>query len=228
MSITGVTYDGERHALPLGPLTPDRALCLLEQVDCIYPLEEQEAITLCASAALVMEYNRADSDYLYQADSLARLANAKKKRSQARSFSLTTKPRIERVDEANLKYAHMVLDGWLTDVVRPKHATDFAECHEALVWRDELNLCAMIVIAEDVPVGLLIAGDTDGHERVIHFAKGRRRHAGVYPWMFSVFAQQADAEIINFEQDLGNPGLAQSKQAFAPFNLRHKFRIRRA
>lgn len=228
MSINGVTYDGERHALPLGPLTPDRAQRLLEKVDCIYPLEEQEAADLCASAALTMDYNRADSDYLYQAGNLGPLANAKKKRSQARSFDLACNPRIERVDETNLEYAHTVLDGWLNDVARPKQATDFAECIEALVWRDELKLCAMVIIADDMPAGLLIAGHAHENERVIHFAKGRRRYAGVYPWMFSRFAQQADVELINFEQDLGNPGLAQSKQAFAPLGLRHKFRVRAA
>lgn len=228
MWISGTTYDGERHALPLGPLAPNRALSLLAHADCIYPLDEQEAITLCANAPLVMDFNPADSDYLYEAGNLARLVGAKKKRAQAREFERKAMPMIKVLDRHTIDDAKVVLEGWMMDVMRPQEATDIAECHDALGLMAELKLSGLVIFAEEAPVGLLIAGEGYDSERVIHFAKGRRQYAGVYPWMFSHFARQVGTGWINFEQDLGNVGLTQSKRAFAPASQRHKFRVRLA
>ena len=227
-AIVGITYDGKRHALPLGSLTPDRALSLLALADCIYPLDEEEAVALCAAAPLVMDFNSADSDYLYEAGNLARLKRAKKKRAQARAFECMATPTIKPLDRDTIAEAEVVLQGWLADVMRPPGATDVVECREALSLLTELKLSGLVVLAETAPVGLLIAGEGHDGERIIHFAKGRRQYAGVYPWMFSHFARQRDAGRINFEQDLGNAGLAQSKRAFAPAGQRHKFRVRLA
>lgn len=225
-AIIGTTYDGERHALPLGPLTPDRAMALLAHVDCIYPLDEAEAAFLCANAPLEMYFNPADSDYLFCADALSRLANAKKKRSQARAFERDAKPRIENLTAQTRHLAQAVLEGWLQDVERPRADTDFSECEEALARLDGLDLSGHVVVTGSTPVGFIIAGGSVAGERVLHFAKGRRRHAGVYPWMFASFGRDAGVACINFEQDLGKPGLAQSKRAFGPCALRHKFRIK--
>lgn len=226
MAITGTTYDGERHVLPLGRLTPERALSLLDRADCIYPLDEEEAVALCADTPFVMAFNPADSDYLYEADALARLAGAKKKRAQARAFEQMAFPTVRVLGSDTIACAHDVLDGWLMDVARAPGATDLAECREALALMDVLNLSGLVILAGEAPVGLLIAGDGHDGERVVHFAKGRRAHAGVYPWMFAHFALAAGGGRINFEQDLGNAGLAQSKRAFAPVAQRHKFRVR--
>jgi len=72
----------------------------------------------------------------------------------------------------------------------------------------------------------MIAEGADG-SRIVHYAKGRRAYAGAYPWMFAHYAAQAGVARINFEQDLGKPGFAQAKRAFAPAAKLRKFRLKR-
>jgi hypothetical protein len=227
-AILGRTYDGERHAMPLGLMDADRVAALLDRADCIYPLEEAEASRLCASGPFAMDRNVADSDYLYMAERLGCLADAKTKRAQARAFAREYTLRVELLAPSNVGFARQVLHGWFDDVGRASEATDLTECRDALELLEILRLSGILIFADECPVGFLIASDLRDGERVVHFAKGRRSHAGVYPWMFAWFAQNSGAEVLNFEQDLGNSGLAQSKRAFAPVAQRHKFRVRKA
>lgn len=227
LALLGTTYDGERHALPFGPLTPERAGRLLDHAACLYPIAPDEAAPLCAAAGLAMDDRAEDADYLYEAAALARLAGAKAKRAQAAAFAREAAVAMEPIDALNMADARAVLHGWFADVGREAAATDLAECGEALDLLGPLDLEGWLVRAEGAPVGFLIASAAGEDERVVHFAKGRRSSAGVYPWMFARFAAESGARLLNFEQDLGNPGLAQSKRAFAPCGQRRKMRIRR-
>ena len=222
--ILGETYDGERHALPLCPLDVATADRLLEHASCIYPLGEGEAQALCAAGAFRIDACDADADYVYDAAQLASLRAARVKRAQAAKFA-GLDPRLAPFDAVS---AHQVLAGWIADASRgPDHA-DARECAEAIERAAELELEGVSVFLQDIPVGFLLAGPARQGERTVHFAKGRRAHAGVYPWMFARFAGLAGADRLNFEQDLGNPGLAQSKRALAPMGRISKFRLRKA
>src|SRR5882757_705769 len=70
--ILGSTYDGERHAMPLGPLGESEARRLLERSDCIYPVTESMALE-AQSYGLQARWNDDDSDYIYDAGRLAQL-----------------------------------------------------------------------------------------------------------------------------------------------------------
>ena len=226
--LAGVTYDGERHFLPFGSLSAGRAARILEHGGCIYPLEEEEARALCRVGDFRAEANPADSDYLYDARRLSRLDGAKTRRRQAAAFEQAHRPRAMVLTPETVPLALDVLAGWLGDVGRAPEATDLEECGQALLCTEDMSLSGMVVLADDRPAGFLLAGPLLLGERVIHFAKGRRALDGVYPWMFSRFAGLCGAASLNFEQDLGNPGLAQSKRAYAPVAQRLKYRLRRA
>lgn len=227
-ALLGVTYDGERHALPLGPLTPGAVEALLDRADCLYPLGEDEASALAAAHGLRLDWRDEDTDYVYDAARLARLSGAKVKRAQARAFAEEAAPRMVALDAACEAAAREVLEGWLADSGRGEGYADIAECREALTLREALGLEGRVVFAGQAPVGFLLAGPPRLGARVVHFAKGRRAFAGVYPWMFATFAADCGAAELNFEQDLGKPGLAQSKRALAPLERRRKFRVRKA
>ncbi|MGJ3627916.1 hypothetical protein AB5I41_14705 [Sphingomonas sp. MMS24-JH45] len=65
--VLGTTYDGVRHAMPLGPIDDATVGLALEVADCLYPIEEEEATFLCSAHDLAMDASLADADYLYEA-----------------------------------------------------------------------------------------------------------------------------------------------------------------
>ena len=221
--VRGRTYDGERHVMPLGPLDHGIAAALLEEGDCIFPLDEAEARLLISEGALAMDQEEADADYVYATARLARLDGAKAKRSQASAFAALS-PEIVPFDGA---LARKVLAVWTEQVGRGGDHADARECAEALEQGEALALEGMAVSIRGEPVAFLLAGPERGGERTVHFAKARRDLVGAYPWMFAQFAAIAGVEQLNFEQDLGNPGLAQAKRALSPIDRRKKYRIRR-
>lgn len=182
---------------------------------------------LCREGEFEMSFNRADSDYIYAAASLRVLSGAKVKRAQARAFEASSAPIVVEIGPTNLGMAAAVLDGWLSDVGRATETTDYPECLQALADMSSLGLTGFLVLTGDHPAGFMLVDPDRGEEHIIHFAKGRRHLSGVYPWMFSWYARNSGAVTLNFEQDLGNPGLAQSKKVLMPAAIRHKYRIRR-
>ncbi len=224
--VRGTTYDGQVHALPLDELTGDLAAALLAgDVDCLYPYgengpEEAERLGLAASD------NPADSDYWYAAAELAELVGAKTRRQQMRAFSKAHSPEYVRWHDGLAEEALVVLDGWARDITRPAADTDVAECREAIALAEELGLEGGLVRVGNKPVAFLLASRA-GTARILHFAKGRRAYDGCYPWLFATYAARCGGNWMNFEQDLGIDGLAQSKRAYAPHRIKSKYRLRK-
>lgn len=228
--ITGVTYDGIRHALPLVPLGDAETItALLDGVDCLFPIEARPAAAAKA-LGFAMGWNEDDSDYLYESARLAALAGPvmKAKRSQAKAFAAEHRPVVEALGDATRDKALALLDAWLGDVARPRGATDHDACREAILRQQALGLEGIIVCAgAGEPQAMLIAGPQRGNARVVHFAKARRALAGAHGWAVAQFAAHAGAAYLNFEQDLGHAGFRQAKRAFDPVTLLRKYRISR-
>jgi len=224
--VRGVTYDGEPHVLPLAPLDAMTVDELLVDSACLAPLGS-EAPALARRLDLACGWNEDDSDYVYDAARLGQLTGAKAKRAQARAFEESMAPALVAITADNLAQADAVLDGWFEDVGRGAADTDLDECREALALREALDLEGRLVLARGAPVAFLLAGPGADGSRIVHFAKGRRAFAGAYPWMFAAYAREVGEGRINFEQDLGKPGFAQAKRAFAPAAKLHKYRLRR-
>ena len=231
--ILGTTYDGLRHAMPLVPVAAlDRSAVsiLLRQADMLYPIAEGERAA-AERLGLTAAAKDADADYLYAADRLAALQGGalKRKRSQANAFDVAENPVTLPLGPETEAAALAILDGWLADVGRAPVATDYTACREALKHRAALGLEGLVVLSRDgTPLGFLMAGGLADGSKAVHFAKGRRAHAGVYPWMFARFAARCDAARLNFEQDLGKPGFAQAKRAFDPIARLAKYRLTRS
>jgi len=224
--LLGRTYDGETHALPLRPLDVIAASELLRYASCVYPVGE-EGPNLALAAGLECSWNPDDSDYVYDAERLARLDGAKAKRQQARRFAEAYDPIWATIDANNLHLARAVVDGWFEDAAKAEDDTDLAACLEALDLQARLGLRGRIVLDRDgVPVAFLLASLGPMGSMIIHFAKGRRSHAGAYPWMFARVAKERAGGLLNFEQDLGNPRFAQAKRALNPIGRLAKHRLR--
>jgi hypothetical protein len=225
-AIAGRAYDGAVHLTPLAPLS--RA----ERLEMAAGLGAEEVLfPLCASEVegLDAAFDPDDSDYLYDASDLATLRGEarKAKRNLRNQFRRTAAPRDEPLGAHNRACAIEALDGWLADVDRPLAETDYAACREALDLQAELGLEGLIsYTGEGRPAGFLLASVVRG-AAVVHFAKGRRSLAGVYPHLFSRFAEGSAGRFaqLNFEQDLGKPGFRQAKRAYGPVELLSKHRL---
>jgi uncharacterized protein len=224
--LRGTTYDGATHALPLIPLDAT-ALAELAQsgIDCIYPLSLKPPDGLVLSGWR-REFVEADSDYWYDGAAMAEMRFTKARRAEGLAFAAEFHPRYEPWSAALSVEASAALEGWLADVGRAVGDTDFDECREAISLVSELGLeGALVRTGGGEAAAFLLASRRDDGVRVIHFAKGRRSYSGAYPWLFAHYARESGAKLLNFEQDLGNPGLAQSKRSYRPIELRKKWRL---
>jgi len=233
--LLGRTYDGQAHVAPLFAVEGQDWRWLLANLApgaCLFPLSETdtEALRLGAVDGFEVSSNLDDADYLFRAADLATLAgpDRKARRNQRAQFIREAGPRVEPFDAAAIDPSRRILEGWLEDVAKPWAMTDFKACLEALeLWR-ELKLFGLIVYTRaGEPAGFLLASGGATGAAIVHFAKGRRGHIGVYAYMFSRFAEIHGERhsLINFEQDLGKPGFRRAKRAYGPALLSPKFRV---
>ncbi|MGE0388059.1 MAG: phosphatidylglycerol lysyltransferase domain-containing protein [Gammaproteobacteria bacterium] len=230
--IAGRTYDGVRHLMPLFDLaahSPARLQALLAGHDCFYPIPEQTVQRLPGGAFRVAHVD-ADADYLYRAADLRAYAGTRlrKKRNLMRQFERDAAPRFVPLDAARAGAARAVLDAWLAESGKAPAATDHGPCAEAIALRDTLGLQGWLAeTGAGEPAGFLLASRVWPDTLAVHFAKGLRRHPGVYQYLFNRFACAAApaCEFINFEQDLGNPRFRHTKRSYAPVALLRKYRV---
>lgn len=225
--ISGITYDGVRHAMPLAPLDRCDLQQLPARVTCLYPLP-QEMLAEVESPGGYVEWNDADSDYVYEARKLADLSGAalQSKRRQAELFESAARPSISTLESRHVPEANALLDLWAEQVAPLNRQTDYTACREALQHSSRLGLFGLCVTASGGRLcAFLLASRLGTDTSVVHFAKADRRLEGVYPYLFSRFATGAGSRWLNFEQDLAKPGLRQAKRALDPVRLVRKYRL---
>lgn len=227
--VSGRAYDGTRLILPLFPLaeaSPAELAGLLGEDGWLYPFTPDAAAALGPGWA--QSADPGDADYIYRRERLATLAGSHDRRRQAERFAGEGPVSTLALDAPGaVEIGRAVLDEWLAGSGKAAPATDHAACAEALDRLDALGLFGLVVLRGGAPAGLVIASAPWPDMAIVHFAKGVRAMAGVYPWMFAKLAQaQTRADWINFEQDLGNPGFRQAKRAFGPDHLAPKLRLR--
>ncbi len=106
---------------------------------------------------------------------------------------------------------------------------DYAAAREALEHMEYLQLCGGIFYVDDEPVAYTLGEElARGKMFVIHFEKAvlRKEYKGVYQYVNQAFAALLPEkyELINREQDLGDPGLRQAKESYRPVGFVAKYR----
>lgn len=225
-ALTGRTYDGVRHLTPLVRGAVSGLAAALAENEVLFPLAAVDTQGLESTS------NPDDTDYVFDVQDLATCRGQARKgpRNLRSHFRRLHHPREAALEPSSQAAAFEVLDGWLADVGWRPDKTDYLACREALELQAALGLEGLVAFtAEGRPAGFLLASVLHGMA-VVHFAKGRRDLAGVYPHLFSRFAEGAGERFatINFEQDLGKPGFRQNKRAYGPSVLLAKHRLTRA
>jgi len=229
--ISGVAYDGQRHALPLfdvrrAPL--DELHVLLARHGCLFPLSEREADAIDA-AQFVLSAERDDADYIYPAEQfrLYRGRALQKKANLMSQLQAAHTLRVEPYGPQLFQEACGVLQGWMRDKGKGPGEADEAACCDALSLARELGLDGFLYWADGQPAGFLLAEELQPGVWVIRFAKGLVRFKGIAQYMFHHFASRTDTQVnwLNFEQDLGLPGFRQTKLSYRPALLLPKWRL---
>ncbi len=235
-----------RHAAPwfLPPVGPgDRAeLCIellrwLRQTHSVaYPAIERADRRLAAELAsrpqIRSEATREQFDYVYRAVDLCSLAGNKyhSKRnhinSLRRSYPFVYQPLAADLVAACLNLA----DRWC----------EFKRCAEdlnltgeweavrlALRHYETLGLKGGVIMVRGQVEAFSLGELLNATTAVIHFEKANPQQSEFYTLINQQFCEHAwqEVELINREQDLGEPGLRRAKQSYHPLRLEEKFRL---
>jgi len=224
--------DGQRfYAFPCGlPDDKELRLQLVSEVDYVKGMAERFAdkvrVWAEENGRFVWE-DRDNFDYLYVREDLAKLEGKKyhQKRNHVNAFMNNYQWEEKKFCAEGLRDAYYVLDAWHEERGRDD---DYWASKEALDLTAELGLCGYIVYADGKPAAYTQGESLQkGKTFVIHIEKGISAFKGVYQFVNQAFAAilPKHYHYINREQDLGNPGLRQSKMTYRPCGFIKKYRI---
>lgn len=230
--ISGRTYDGSRHAIPLFDIhqasLPVLAQ-LLAQYDSLYPLSQQQVERLDNNVFEAVA-SPDDADYLYPADNFRFYRGTKllKKRNLMKQFLSTHVVRSVPMDAAGIDDARAVLALWMTDKAKISGEADEKPCIEALAHLKEFGLQGFLHHADGEPAGFILGQEVRSGVFVMRFAKGLTRYKGIAQYMFHHFVTASPRPVhwLNFEQDMGLANFRRTKLSYQPTALIEKFRVR--
>jgi hypothetical protein len=230
--VSGRTYDGMRHLMPLFALhqLPAAELqALLGDHDGFYPVAQQEMEMLDPGLYLCTQ-SRDDADYLYAGASFRdyRGRALSKKRNLMKQLLAAAKPSCTPYAPDLMQDALAVLDGWMQDKSKGKGEADQAACVEALQHAVEFGLEGFVHYVQGRPAGFLLAQEIQPAVFVMRFAKGLDAFKGIYQYMFHHFCTHFERPVawLNFEQDMGLANFRRTKLSYQPAALLGKFRVR--
>jgi hypothetical protein len=175
--------------------------------------------------------DRDNFDYLYRREDLASLSGRKLHRKKnlvnlfLRNNSCTAKPLL-------VEYAGDALTILETWKQQQEKAGDYEAAREAIEQMEQLQLCGGIFYVNDEPVAYSLGEElAQGRMWVTHFEKAvdAERYKGIYQYVNQAFGSVLPDkyELINREQDLGDPGLRQAKESYRPTGFVTKYRAAR-
>jgi hypothetical protein len=228
--ISGFTYDGAHHAMPLFAL--DRAPAdvidgLLRHHDCLYPVPLAQARQLDP-----LRYrhtaSRDDADYLYPADHFrhSRGALLNKKRNLMKQLLKGHGVQAAPYGPGWHDQARAVLDSWMYDKGKLAGSADELPCREALAEAGALGLEGFGYAVDGEAGGFVLAEALQPGVYAMRYAKSLNRFKGLAQYMFHHFCtERTEVHWLNFEQDLGLPNFRQTKQSYRPQALLDKYRV---
>jgi len=175
--------------------------------------------------------DRDNFDYLYRREDLASLSGRKLHRKKnlvnlfVRNNACTAKPLLGGYAGDALR----ILEAWRQ---QQETAGDYEAAREAVEKMDELQLCGGIFYVNEEPVAYSLGEElAQGRMWVTHFEKAvaREQYKGIYQYVNQAFVSVLPDkyELINREQDLGDPGLRQAKESYKPIGFVEKYRAER-
>jgi uncharacterized protein len=232
----GLSYDGKRYLMPLHSPSEDPEPCLKKvhrllsesDYDCIFPIPK-EWLGCFPEETFSISSNEDDSDYLFLTEKMAGYPGKRmhKKKNLKNQFLKSYVPTVKELTSENRQDALELLDIWQNASVHMIEVNDYGPCKEALEDMEGFGLSGCIIYADETPAGFLLGESLNPSTFTIHFAKADIDFKGIYAYMFSEFCRLIKEEYayINMEQDLGKPGLRQTKNSYRPDMIAQKYRV---
>jgi len=179
------------------------------------------------AAAFAVEHDRANDNYLYWAEDLAKLSgrNYSKKRNHIAQALRFHQVEVEPISAANVAGCEEVmaaLSGEEPGESSETYSLDEAALCAALRSWGALGLSGVLVKAAGRPAGFSIFEEQTPDTAVVHFERALRQFKGLYQVVNRAVAQiilERGYRMINREEDLGLPGLRQAKESYHPSGL---------
>jgi len=228
-------FGSRRHLMqPIGQLSHTLEQRLIKDAsELSYPLRivNVSGAFMKAHPALLEAFShredRSFSNYLYRAESLARLRGRKysKKRNLLSQASGLYSWKCERLNVDRSGACFDVLNA-IHEEERPEIQGMLAREIDALKFTlthyGELGQQGLLILVENVPVAFSIFEEISPTTVAVHFERALRRFKGLYQVINQetarVVAEQG-YEFINREEDLGDPGLRDAKKSYHPTRI---------
>jgi len=199
---------------------------LLDRYRTMKAVSESQAQELARRGCRVWE-DRDNFDYLYAREKLATLSGRQLHRKKnlvnlfLRNNQCTARPLLAEYAGDALQ----ILERWKTQQERPG---DYAAAREAIENMETLQLCGAIFYVDGEAVAYVLGEElAQGRMFVIHFEKAvlRKEYTGIYQYVNHAFVASLPQkyELINREQDLGEPGLRRAKESYRPVGFVKKY-----
>lgn len=233
--IRGLTRDGERFIMLTShpeDLPVSSLLQVLSMGRILYPLPENWLVAIekkTPNMQWIKRFNEADSDYLFERSKIAAYSGRHfdGKRNLIKQLLDHTQVRVEPLVQ-QLDDAREVLESWEKERDESSSGTDSLSCSEALLNFHRLHLSGQIAYINGKPGGFVIGEQISKETYAVHFSKALFSPHGIYQLLIRDLARSLEEACIwiNLEQDLGIPGLRNSKLSYHPIQLIKKWRIR--
>lgn len=172
------------------------------------------------------------SDYVYDKHEITELSGRKfhgqknfvnrfRKMHPDASFAPITCENAHLISEFAVKWESLYSDG-----SRMSEAECASICELAAHW-SEMNFCGGMIICDGEIFGFTV-GEIVGDTVYIHFEKAMQNVPGAYQFLANEYLKSIDdlsVRFVNREEDMGIPGLRQSKTALHPVQMLKKYTV---
>jgi uncharacterized protein len=202
----------------------------------ILKMVPESTAKLIRSAPMVVSEDRDQFDYLYSVEKLQYYRGTKlsAKRNYVRRFIRQYQVVVKNLDLVDVSTQNQVkdvFDRWASE----KGVSESEVSHERAAFARFLALgefSQIVAIGADIAsrlVGFWIFEIVNNQFAISHFSKAEARtYVGIYPYLLQKGAwalATRDIRFINYEQDLGIPGLRMAKMDYSPDDFLRKFSI---
>jgi hypothetical protein len=187
---------------------------------------------LQTSGEFLVEPARDQFDYVYRSENLVKLAGRKyhSKRNHINKFRRTHAFEYRPYDSSYQSACEDLADAWCTlrrceDDLNLTGEWD--ALREALEHFDALKLTGGVILMEGEVKAFALGELLNDRTAIVHIEKADPEIQGLYAVINQQFCENAwgEAEFVNREQDLGEPGLRKAKLSYYPHHLEEKFTI---
>jgi hypothetical protein len=177
--------------------------------------------------------DRDQADYVYLREELATLPGKSFHKRKNRLLKFLREEgegyRYSPLGAEHVEECRSLASGWCEvrcSVERPSTYLETAAVNEALVHREELGLSGGVILLGGRVAAFCLGERLNDETFVVHFEKAESGREGLAQLISRDFClhELAGYTYVNREQDLGDEGLRQAKQAYRPVFLAEKYR----